>query len=397
MMQAMSRHRTIIISILVLTLTRLIFNMARRFPYPFIPEIGRQLAVPVGSVQSVMATQAGVGVVSPLFGPLSERYGRKRVMLGTLVMMALASLLGALLPQFWIFALVMIAFGAGNMIFLPAAHAFLGDRVPYNRRGMAVGVMELSWAGSLIIAAPVAGFLLATSGLQAVFGALGVAFAVALVIAWFYIPADHPTGQTLPHTVNPLAAFRTLSKSPAGLAAMTFSLTTSAANEIFFINYGLFMELSFDLVLATLGAATTVIAVAEIAGEFAVIGISDRVGKRRLALLGAALASLSYLALPLLAFSLPAALAGLFLMFLGVEMAFVSAIPLFTEVLPGARSVMMSGNMGAASFGRLAGAGLGGLLYGITGSFLLMGFIAMCIGLVGFFMLWRFVHEVEEG
>src|SRR5215475_15248597 len=102
-----------------LTFARLVINMTRRFPYPFLPDISRQLGVSLESVQNVMAVNAGVGVGSPLLGPIGERYGRKRVMMGTLILMMLASAFGAVAPQYGLFAGAMIAFGVVINVFDP--------------------------------------------------------------------------------------------------------------------------------------------------------------------------------------------------------------------------------------------------------------------------------------
>src|SRR5690349_9998019 len=98
-----NRGKTGVRELAALTFARLIVNMTRRFPYPFLPEISRQLSVPLESVQNVMAIQAGVGIGSPLLGPIGERYGRKRVMMGTLIGMVLASIFGAISSSFAIF------------------------------------------------------------------------------------------------------------------------------------------------------------------------------------------------------------------------------------------------------------------------------------------------------
>src|SRR5690606_40413336 len=85
---------------------RLVINMTRRFSYPFIPAIAQRLGTSIGSVQSALALSWGVGIFSPVFGVLTERFGRKPVMLGALALMALVSLLGVFVPQFWAFAFV---------------------------------------------------------------------------------------------------------------------------------------------------------------------------------------------------------------------------------------------------------------------------------------------------
>jgi predicted MFS family arabinose efflux permease len=414
--RAQSPRRTIIISTLALTFGRLVVNTTRRFPYPFLPTIGRQLNVSLGSVQAALAVQAGTGVASPLFGPYSERYGRKRVMMATLMTIAAAGVFGAILPHFWMFAIAMIVMGIAKMIYDPAMQAYMGDRVPYHRRGAAMGFAELSWAGSLLVSAPVAGFLLGfshlnlpdaliqgsivvpaiftltTTGLQLVFGMITIASLVALGMIGFLIPSDRPEPGAEIQPMTPLVIWRAFRGNPTALGAIGFSFLLATANEIFFINYGAWMEQSFELALTALGAVTVVIAVAEVSGEFTVMTIADRFGKRRLALLGSVVASSMYIILPNLTGDVRIAMVGLFLLFLGVETAIVAAIPLFTEIMPESRSIMMSGMIGSSSGGRLMGGVIGGILYTLVGNFVVMGIVAMCISFTSLFLLWRFVQ-----
>lgn len=416
------KTRTIVLAVLSITFARLVINMSRRFPYPFLPAISRQLAVPLGSVQSMMAAQAGIGLISPLFGPLAEHYGRKYILIGSLLMMLGGSVLGALFPQFWVFALVMIALGLGKVVFDPTAQAYLGDRIPYRQRGLALGVTELAWSLSLIIAAPLAGYLLGapgdvlaaekllelvgyspmpgllrgTSGIQSMFAVLTVLMGLSLVAIWVYLPGDRPQRGLKLKRITPMMVWRTLRESPAAMAAVIYGLCLATANEMFLINYGIWMETSFDLVLAALGLVTVVIALAEITGEFIVIFLADKFGKRRLALIGMGGASLCYLILPHLSFSLPLALAVLYILFVLVETSIVASIPLLTEVMPHARAVMMSSNAAAHALGRAAGGILGGVFYALTGSFLFIGIVSTFIGFVAFFMMLRYVQESQS-
>lgn len=389
-----TRDRSILKSVFALTFSRLIINITRRFPYPFINTIATQLGVPIDYVQNVVAVQAGIGVTSPLFGTLTERFGPKRVMLGSMLLMAGVSLLGVTAPHFGLFAFIFILYGVGKMIYDPAMQAYLGEKVPYIRRAQAIGITELSWAGSLFIAAPVAGFLLDTSGLQAIFALLAMSLVVATAVVAYVLPPDSSTNvKSKVRLVNPVTAWRIIHESPAAVGALAYSMLFVAANEIFFINYSQWMELSFELVVTTLGIVTVVIAVAEVVGEFGVIGLADRFGKRRMALIGVVMSGIGYLVLPLLSFSLPVTLVGLFIMFFFVEVAIVSSIPLFTELLPNARAVMMSGNVAAHSLGRMGGAWLGGQLYIWTGSFQFIGLLSMVFCLAAVFIMWRFIPE----
>jgi len=374
--------------------------MSRRFAYPFLPEISRQLGEPLSNVQNVLAAASGVGIASPLFGPLSDRYGRKPMILSALTLMLSASVFGTLLPRFWMFAVMMLAFGVTKMIYDPAMQAYVGDRIPYNRRALAIGTTELSWAGSLLVIAPLAAFLLDRFGIQTVFAALAVASVFAILIMWIFVPndtaADHPTGKPQRATISTLEAWRIIFGNPVALAAVGFSLLLMMANELFFINYSAWMEPTFDMQLVALGTVTIVIAVAEVFGEFGVITLADRFGKRRMAFVSALISACAYISLPFLSFNLVATLIGLFVAFMFFEMSIVAAIPLFTEIMPQARSAMMSGIGGAASLGRMLGAALGAFIFNTSGSFVLTCLIATIIGLAAFFLMWRYVQEHHE-
>ncbi len=377
--------------VLTLTFSRLVVNTCRRFAYPFLPALARELAVAPAALQGVLAVQGGAGVLSPLAGPLAERHGRRRLMLAPLAAMAVVAGAAAVIPGPATFVVALVAFGAGKMVHDPALQAYLGDRVPYARRGLAMGATELSWAGSLLLVSLLTGRLLEAGGARLLAGVWGLLLAAAALAVARWVPADAPAGGAAPRATSPGAAWRVVRGSRAARGALGFSLLLVVANEAFFINYGLWLERSFGLSLAAVGAATLTIAAAEASGELVTMALADRLGKRRLALAGAVLSVPAYLALPLLPGGLPVALAGLFALFLCVEVAIVASIPLFTAVLPGARAVMMSGNMGAHSLGRLGGATLGGALWAVAPDARVVCGAAAALAAVSALLLGRFV------
>jgi predicted MFS family arabinose efflux permease len=382
-------------SVLTLALARVFVNMTRRFAFPFLPEISRNLGVSLVSVQSAISIQGGAGISSPLFGPLIERYGRKRMMLGAQAALCLICIPGLMAPHsFGIFYAVVILWGVAKWVFDPAVLAYVADRVSYQRRGLAMGTVELSWAASLAVVAPLTGYLLGLNGMWPVYAMLFIANLMGFALVALLVPADKPDRDG-PARESLLTSWKFLFRYPTALAALAFTICLIVANEMILIVYGDWMESSFDLELAALGTVTIVIAVAEVFGEFLVMGVSDRVGKRRLALAGTLLASLGYFALTQLDFNLIAAQAGIFLVFVAIETAIVASIPLFSEVLPQARAVMMSANVAAHSVARFGGGVLGSQLYRL-GDFRLTGLFAMGIGLLAFVIMWMFIADHDD-
>ena len=387
-------NKRLLWSIAAIVFGRLVINIARRFPYPFVSAIGASFSVPATSIQNVIALTNGAGLLSPILGTISAHYGRKATMVGVLLMMAGVSVLGALFADYGVFVLVMFALGIGKIIYDPTIQAYFGDTIHFSRRARVMGVAELSWALSLLIAAPVAGYLLDSSSLQAVF--LFLAFMLALGALTIYLVVesdarpDHDYRRL--RIINPIEAMRAVSAHPPAVAALAYSLCLTLSHEIFFINYGLWMEDAFGLLLTALGAITIVIAIAEVIGEFIVISIADRIGAKQTSMYGMLVAAFCFLIIPYLTFSLPLAMFGIFVMFISIEAAIVSALPLFTEIMPKSRAIMMSANMGAHSLGRVCGAALGGLIYAVTGGdFAVIGIVAAALGFVAVVVMKRFV------
>jgi predicted MFS family arabinose efflux permease len=150
---------------------------------------------------------------------------------------------------------------------------------------------------------------------------------------------------------------------PAALAGLALGVLASAGNETVNIVFGVWLEASFSLKVAALGAAAAVIGLAELSGEGLVVSITDRLGKRRAVATGLLVNCLACFALPILARTQAGALAALFLFYLSFEFTLVSSIPLMTELVPDARATLMSANITAFSLGRVLGAALGLALY----------------------------------
>ncbi len=362
----------------VATLARFFLNTARRFAYPFAPALSRGLGVPLTAITSLIAVNQATGMLSPVFGPLGDRWGYRLMMLVGLSMLAVGMLAGGLLPVYGAVLLALFLAGLGKSIFDPALQAYVGERVPYQRRGLAIGMIEFAWAGSSLAGIPLAGLLIDQLGWRSPFLALGGLGLLNLAVLRALIPDDGHRERSAANPDGFRAAWRRLSRERAALGALGFGFLVAVANDNLFVVYGAWLETTFGLSVLALGAATTVIGAAELLGEGLTASLADRLGLKRAVLAGLALSGLSYVLLPLIGRTLPLALIGLFVTFLTFEFTIVTAFSLFTEILPDARATMMSSSLAASSMGRVVGALVGGSVW-LAGGLLATGLVSAAI------------------
>jgi predicted MFS family arabinose efflux permease len=233
---------------------------------------------------------------------------------------------------------------------------------------------------------PVAGWLIARLDWVSPFYLLIGLSAAAVILVWRILPNDDSSRSNGLKLSN---ALRIIGRHPSALAGLAISLLISASNESVNIVYGAWMENSFGLAAAALGATAAIIGVAELGGEGMVIAFSDRIGKRTTVGLGLIAIILTCLALPFLGSSLTGSLIGLFLFFISFEFTFVTTIPLLTELVPDARATLMAGNLTAAASGRALGALLGPRLFSM--GILANGLTSAGLAFLGLIILFFFL------
>ena len=359
----MPAQRRLVVELAAAALARFFLNTARRFGYPFAPALARGLDVPLTSVTSLVALNQSAGLLSPLLGPLADRWGPRTMMLLGLAWLATGMLAAAALPLYATVLLALLLAGIGKSCFDPAVQAFIGARVSWERRGSAIGLVEFAWAGSSLIGIPLVGWLIGRHGWRSPFLLLGICAVASFALVAQLLPRVQPARAAAPARMTVIHGWRLLLRRPAALGVLGYSVCFSMANDTLFVVYGAWLERDFHLPLAELGSATIAIGAAELVAEVLTASLADRIGLARAAVGGVVVTAAAYLILPAAARSLPLALGALFVVFLAFEFTFVTAVGLITEVLPDARGTMM-GALGATSgTGRMLGALTGGYVW----------------------------------
>ncbi len=342
---------------------RLVINTAQRFVYPFLPAIGRGLGVSLEQAGLLVSARWAAGLGTPLLVAAAGRgeVRRRLIALGLTLFTLGAAVTAATNVYVGAFA-GFVLMGIAKPLFDVAAQAYIADRVPYRSRARYLGMFELTWAGSLLVGAPVAGWLIDSAGWQAPFWALAALGGVGIALVAVLLDAD-------PAAARPSRA--PLGWDRAAVAFLGIVALFSGAAEVMFVVMGAWLEDAFGLSLLGLGGLATLVALAELGGEGSTVGFADRIGKRTAVAAGVAISAVGFAAMAVFESRLVPGIGAMMVAFFGFELAIVSSIPLASEVRPQARARFLAWMIVAMALGRTLGAALGPLLfteYGLAGN-----------------------------
>lgn len=380
-------HTSLAPRVITAIICRILLNTARRFAYPFAPVLSRGMGVPITAITRLIATNEVPSVFGIFFGPIIDRVGPRRIMFTGLVLLLGGMLTAGIFPFYWVVWMAFLLAGFGKSLFDPAVQVYASQRVPYNHRGLVIGLLEFSWAGSTLLGIPLVGILMARIGWRAPFFALGCLGILGLLTMVILFPperpgpAGHPEKKISRH-------YWIVFQERTGLGAILFGFFLSVANNTLFVVYGAWLEKTFHLSVAALGLGTTVIGAAELAGEGLTAALSDRLGLKRAVLSGLTISTACYAVFPLFDKALPLALFGLFIVFISFEFTIVTAFSLCTELLPNSRGTMMATFLAAAGAGRVSGAMIGGAVWLAGGIPMTILVSLLANGLAFFSLLW---------
>ena len=112
-----------------------------------------------------------IGMVAgaALAGLLADQYGRRAILIWTLLIFTVASGLSALAASFAFLCVLRFFAGFGLGGELPVASTLVSESMPANERGRAVVLLESFWAGGWIVAALISYFVIPSYGWRTAF------------------------------------------------------------------------------------------------------------------------------------------------------------------------------------------------------------------------------------
>jgi MFS transporter, DHA1 family, tetracycline resistance protein len=235
-------------------------------------------------------------VAAPILGNLSDRYGRRRVILIAVGALGIDYMIMGFAPTLaWLFVGRAIA-GAAGASFTPA-YAYVADISSPDRRAQNFGVVSASFGIGFIIG-PAIGGLLGTLGPRAPFFAAAVLSLINFSYGFFVLPESLPPERRRAfewRRANPLGTLSQMKKHPVVLGLLLALFLWSLGNQVMPSTWAFYTKLRFGWSEAMIGASFAAVGVVMASSQAIVMRlIVPRLGERQAALIGIASGTVGY-------------------------------------------------------------------------------------------------------
>ncbi|HET7030781.1 MAG TPA: MFS transporter [Candidatus Limnocylindrales bacterium] len=372
---------------LVLTIATFVVGVDLYIVAAVLPAIADDLHEPIGLVGLLASAYAlPTAIFAPLFGPVSDRRGRRAGMLIGLSIFTAAAAACTVAPSLPLLLVARAINGLGAAIVSPATLAYASDLPSPRERARTLGIVLSAFPFSTLIGLPIGALVTGIFGWRAAFAfVLVVAFAAVLGIS--RLPADRPNRAS---RTGYLESYRTILRDRRALGVLLVTFAWFAGTFGYFVYQAEFFHEAFGLPTNVAGLSYLVVGVVGVAATRLSGRFLHLVGARRAVMIGIAAFAVAAFLMPLTRVSLPLAL----LVFAGWAFGTWFGIPGIQTIVAGLsatlRGTMLAFNSSAQNFGNVLGPAVVGQVLAI-GGFSLAGPWSAGVGLVALVIAWRFL------
>ena len=248
------------ISLVILGALTTFGPMAIDLYLPAFPDVADDLGVSVMTVPLTLTTSMiGMGVGQFVYGPLSDRFGRKKPLMAGLILFTLASVACALAPSFEVLLGTRFLQSLGGAAGVVIARAVVRDLYHGRELAQALSIVVMVFAFAPVFAPSLGALLLNLGGWRTLFYFLAL-FGVACLFAAAQLPETLPPTRRTDHGIAAATrAYARLIKdsrflAPALLIGFTYVILFSfiSTSPAVFIDYFGLDELQFAILFGAL-------------------------------------------------------------------------------------------------------------------------------------------------
>jgi DHA1 family bicyclomycin/chloramphenicol resistance-like MFS transporter len=197
--------------------------LATQIVTPAVPFVHRDLAIPMAAAQTLISLAfATIAVMTLVYGPLSDRFGRRPVMLVGAGLFCAGSLLAAVAPSPEILIVGRVVQSAGSSAGLVLGRTVVHDFYGPQRSGQVLARVTMVMIVVPMLAPGIGGLLLDHWSWRAVFALCALVGTIALALLAWGLPETHRTPRTDLDLRDAVRGFTALLRDRAFLSPALF-------------------------------------------------------------------------------------------------------------------------------------------------------------------------------
>lgn len=365
---------------------------------PILPRIGQELGIDAAVLGTlVSAYSMMLALFAVISGPISDRIGRRRMLLLGTGVMAIALSLHVFGTNYASFLALRSLTGAAGGMLSGVAVSYIGDWFPYERRGWATGWVMSGSAFGQIIGIPLGIVMAGRWGFRAPFYMFAVTMAATFVIIWFRIPQPPVERHKAPLTVESAVRdyWAMLRRKEVALASLAYFMMYMGVS-VYMVYFPSWLENDLGVTSAQIASIYLFGGVANVLAGPMAGHASDRVGRKRIILMSSCGLSILMLLTTPVVRSVWIAYPFFFMAMVLIAMRISPFSALLTSLDDKRRGSLMSLTVALSQVGFAVGAALSGPLYARVGygSNTMLGAVAvLAMGLI----VWVWVPDPSNG
>lgn len=328
---------------------------------PLLPEISKEFS------STITQTAYGVTIYAlcyafgaPIFGPLGDKYSKRKLIISGLILFLIGTLLCGTAPNLILFYIYRAIAALGVALFLPNIWAFIGTYFKGKTLNKVMGIVMSALSLSIAIGVPLGSFLSQISDWHMVFFASTFLTLLALILLIINLPETSVNVHT---NTSYFDNFWTVMKTKNALPALLITLFWMFGFYSIYTFLGTSVSETFNFNTTQVGEVFIVYGASNFIASFFGGTFMNKIGHKASVILNGSLSIIFVLVVGFSGHNLVMLIISLILLAFSQGLGVTALTAYIVNVVPDNRSTVMAFNSSFLYLGLVAGSAIGGLLF----------------------------------